>query len=81
MINWKGCGSKRSWPNLRYPGTCLEKVTKTTKNLSVGPRFGPATPRIQIRSVNHSTTTFGIKISTKKNLKTSVTTQDSLDSR
>jgi hypothetical protein len=34
-MNWKGCGRKRSWPNLRYyPGICLEGLTKTTKNLS-----------------------------------------------
>jgi hypothetical protein len=34
-INWKGCGWKRSWPNLRYyPGICLEGLRKTTKILS-----------------------------------------------
>jgi hypothetical protein len=34
-MNWKGCGRKRSWPNLRYyPGICLEGLRKTTKNLS-----------------------------------------------
>jgi hypothetical protein len=34
-MNWKGCGRKRSWPNLRYyPGTRLEGVRKTTKSLS-----------------------------------------------
>jgi hypothetical protein len=34
-MNWKGCGKKRSWPNLRYyPSICLEGLRKTTKNLS-----------------------------------------------
>jgi hypothetical protein len=29
------CGRKRSWPNLRYYlGICLERLRKTTKNLS-----------------------------------------------
>jgi hypothetical protein len=35
MINWKGCGSKRSWPNSQYyAGICLEGLRKTSKNLS-----------------------------------------------
>jgi hypothetical protein len=35
MINWKGCGRKRSWPNLRYyPGICPERLRKTTEILS-----------------------------------------------
>jgi hypothetical protein len=34
-MNWKGCGRKRSWPNLRYySGICQERLRKTTKNLS-----------------------------------------------
>jgi hypothetical protein len=34
-MNWKGCGRKRSWPNLRYyPDICLEGLRKKTKNLS-----------------------------------------------
>jgi hypothetical protein len=34
MTNWKGCGRKRSWPNLRYsPGIFLEN-RKITKKLS-----------------------------------------------
>jgi hypothetical protein len=33
MMNWKGCGKKWSWPNLRhYPAICLEGLRKTTKN-------------------------------------------------
>jgi hypothetical protein len=34
-MNWKGCGRKRSWLNLRYyPGICVEGLRKTMKNLS-----------------------------------------------
>jgi hypothetical protein len=34
-MNGKGCGRKRSWPNIRYyPGIFLEGLRKTTKNLS-----------------------------------------------
>jgi hypothetical protein len=33
--DWKGCGRKRSWPNLKYYlGIGLEGLRKTTKNLS-----------------------------------------------
>jgi hypothetical protein len=35
MADWKGCGRKRSWPNLRYyPGICPEGLRKRMKNLS-----------------------------------------------
>jgi hypothetical protein len=35
MMNWKGCGKKRSWPNLiYYPGICLEGLRKARKILS-----------------------------------------------
>jgi hypothetical protein len=35
MTNWKGCGKKRPWPNLRYhPGIFLEELSKATKKLS-----------------------------------------------
>jgi hypothetical protein len=48
-----------------YPGIRLEGLQKTTKNLnqdrgSPGPRIEPGTSRIRSRSVNHSTTTFGV---------------------
>jgi hypothetical protein len=34
-MNWKGCGRKRLWPNLKYyAGILLEELKKTTKNLS-----------------------------------------------
>jgi hypothetical protein len=35
-MNWKGCGNKLSWPNLRlaqYTEIFLEVLRKTTKNL------------------------------------------------
>jgi hypothetical protein len=66
MMNWKGFGSKRSRPNLRYYlGIRLEELMKTTKNLnedsrSPGPTVGPGTSRIRSRSVNHSITTVPI---------------------
>jgi hypothetical protein len=32
MMNWKGCGRKRSWPNLTcYPGICPEGLRKPLK--------------------------------------------------
>jgi hypothetical protein len=32
MMNWKGCGRKWLWPNLRYyPSVCLEELRKTMK--------------------------------------------------
>jgi hypothetical protein len=35
LINWKGFARKLSWPKLRYhPGTCLEGVRKTTRDLT-----------------------------------------------
>jgi hypothetical protein len=31
-MNWKGFGTKKSWPNLRYyPGILQEELRKTTK--------------------------------------------------
>jgi hypothetical protein len=33
-MNWKGCGRKQSWPNLRYyPSIYLEELRQTIKNL------------------------------------------------
>jgi hypothetical protein len=35
-MNWKRCGRKWSWPNLRYyPDICLEGLRKTTRNLRI----------------------------------------------
>jgi hypothetical protein len=32
MMNWKDCGRKRSWPNLRhYTGICLEGLRQPRK--------------------------------------------------
>jgi hypothetical protein len=34
-MNWKGCGRKQLWPNLRYyPGICLEGLRKIMENLN-----------------------------------------------
>jgi hypothetical protein len=36
MLNWKGCGRKWSWPNLRcYPDIFLEGLRKSTKKLGI----------------------------------------------
>jgi hypothetical protein len=33
-MNWKECGRKQLWPNLRYyPGFCLERLRETIKAL------------------------------------------------
>jgi hypothetical protein len=61
ITNWKGCGRKQSWSNLRYyPGICLEGLRKTTnKPQSVTRlRFEPGRYQIQSRSVINLTTTF-----------------------
>jgi hypothetical protein len=66
MMNCKGFGRKRSWPNLiYYTGIRLEGVRKTTKKLkqdswSPGPKFEPETSRIRSRSVNNSAMTFDL---------------------
>jgi hypothetical protein len=66
MINWRGFGRKRPWPNLRYcHDISLEGLRKATKILNenswlLGLRFEPGTSRIRSRSVIHSTTTFGV---------------------
>jgi hypothetical protein len=64
-LNWKGYGRKRSWPNLRcYPGICLERLRKTTKNLQsgqpiFGPWFEPGTCWMRSSSGNYLIVTFG----------------------
>jgi hypothetical protein len=64
MMNWKGCGRKRSWPNLKALFQHFVGETKEnheTRHLSQTiswPRFERGTFRIRSRSVNHSTTTF-----------------------
>jgi hypothetical protein len=64
MVNWKGFGKKRSWPNFKiYPGILLEILRKITKNLAgeplSGPRLNPETFRARSRNFKHSKTTFG----------------------
>jgi hypothetical protein len=60
MMNWKGGGTKRSWPNLRYyPRFCPQGLRKTTKNLSQDRRppdrdFNPGI----LEYVDRSTPTF-----------------------
>jgi hypothetical protein len=60
MMNWKAVGWKRSWPNFKV----LSRLTDTTKNPLVritGLRAETWTPDFPgRRSVNHSTTTFGL---------------------
>jgi hypothetical protein len=35
VMDWKGCGKKRSWSDFRYyPGIYLDGLRKTTKDLS-----------------------------------------------
>jgi hypothetical protein len=52
-MNWKGCGRKRSWPNLRYyPGICLEGLRENTENLSdnrrsLGPEMNSGSPKYE----------------------------------
>jgi hypothetical protein len=62
MINWKGCGRKRSWSDLsHYPEICLEGLRETTRNLSQHSRFpgrdlNPERPEYEGGTL---TTTFG----------------------
>jgi hypothetical protein len=53
-INWKGCGRRRSWHNLRY--WHLEWTRNTTKKKLSGleayrPKFEPSTYQTQVRNV------------------------------
>jgi hypothetical protein len=49
MMNWKGSGRKRSWPNLRhYLSICLEGLKKTTKTLNQG-YLNPVPPEYEAR--------------------------------
>jgi hypothetical protein len=57
MMNLKGCGRKRSWPNIKALSQNLAEETeekKNTKNLRIGgfgTRFEPGTSRIRNSSV------------------------------
>jgi hypothetical protein len=65
MMNWKGCGRKWSWPNVRCcTGICLEGLKKKTKTLNQNSWYsgrdlnlGP--PEYEAW-VNYPNTTFGI---------------------
>jgi hypothetical protein len=50
IINWKGCGRKRSYPDR---GIFLDEMRKTMRNLSEQsvrlPRLEPNSPQIQVR--------------------------------
>jgi hypothetical protein len=64
-MNWKGFGTKRSWPNFKVLSRHSRGETEENQgNLnqdsrSPGPRIDPGTPEYENKSVNHSTTTFG----------------------
>jgi hypothetical protein len=65
MMNWKGFGRKRSRPAFKVlsrhsPGGTEENHETLNRDSRLpGPRYEPRTSRIESRSVNHSTTTFG----------------------
>jgi hypothetical protein len=65
MINWKGFGGKRSWPNFKvlswhFPrGTEENQEKPQSDSWPLGPRFEPDTSQIQSRSVNHLTMMLG----------------------
>jgi hypothetical protein len=60
MMNWKGCGRKRSWPNLKVLYRNFHGGTGKTSTASVRTesRFEFLTSRMRSKSANHSTTTF-----------------------
>jgi hypothetical protein len=53
MVNWKGCGRKHSWPNLRYyPKICQEGLRENMKNFSQdsqcpGQDLNPVSPKYE----------------------------------
>jgi hypothetical protein len=65
MMNWKGFGSKRSWPNFKVlswnsPGGTVEYHEKTQSGKPVAGAENRTRDLLNTkRSVNHSTTTFG----------------------
>jgi hypothetical protein len=61
VLNWKGCGRKLSWPNLRY---YFSGKTEGNHEISVKvtvfqAEIEPGTCTVRSRSANYSTTTFG----------------------
>jgi hypothetical protein len=66
MMNWKGFGKKRSWPNFKLLSRYLSGVTEEKlKNHSQNSRSpGPGLNPGPSKSVNHSTTTFSSLLET-----------------
>jgi hypothetical protein len=65
-MNWKECGRKRWWSNLRcYAGIFVEGLRKpdllSEQQVSV-PRFELGTSGMRSRTINHSTTTFFLRV-------------------
>lgn len=54
-MNWKGCGSKSSWPDIRYCPGIFDGLMKTTKKVR---RFKPKTSRVQGMSANYPAANF-----------------------
>jgi hypothetical protein len=59
MMNWKGCGRKRLWPNFKVlcqhvRGGNEENHEEPQSGQPIsGPRYESGTSRIRSRSVNH----------------------------
>jgi hypothetical protein len=57
IMNWKGCGRKRAWCNLRYyPCISLEELSKSTKNFgqysrSTGWVLNTGPPEYEVRAM------------------------------
>jgi hypothetical protein len=68
MMNVKGFGRKRPWPNFKLisqysPGGTEENYKSLSQDIPVcGPRFEPGSFRIRSGSADHTTTTFGVCI-------------------
>jgi hypothetical protein len=68
VMNLKGCGRKRSWPNLRYcSGICLEGLRKTTKIISQASRspgrdLNPGSPVYEAGELTARPRRFGLPV-------------------
>jgi hypothetical protein len=63
MMNWKGCGRKRSWTNFKISKNLLGETEENNEHLSQDSRFPgrdfePVTSRIWSRNDNHWTAMF-----------------------
>jgi hypothetical protein len=64
ILNWRGYGRKRPWPDLRYyPGICLEGQRKATKTQSGEPNrdLNPGPPKYKAGFLTQDTT-FGRRL-------------------